>query len=337
MEEELDIKTPVGKEPVDLELHNDLEILATTEHFFTKFKLYKVKCWHIPGVTVIGTELVFINHQSGDLLCPGPHIGYALDDTKVTSAELVLESDEYVIELSGRAKTTIDFLHFRTNRGKYAEFGNPWALGQFKYKLPRGHAVLSLIVGIGGSLQYLSVQPIPIENNHVEHNAGMLRPTSNRSPNLITKSQYFGVEKSSAIIVDDFFALDLHDYVKRKMSKIIGLNIISGAKIYCLEIVYNLDQRIVTSNYNMNNSQNIKKGIRDSFQIEEDDCLIEVRGSKDSKGITSLAFITQSGKKYSYGKLKGEQFEITYEGLELVAFRGVFIASQVLGIMAYFC
>ncbi|CAG9311491.1 unnamed protein product [Blepharisma stoltei] len=336
MEEEIDIKASVGKYTEDIELHNDLEILATKEHFFTRYKLHKVKCWHIPGVVVVGTELTFINHSTGELLSPGPHIGYALDDTKVTSAELLLDLDEFVIELSGRAKTSIDFIHFRTNKGKYAEFGNPWAVGQFRYKLPRNHAILSLIVGIGQTLQYLSVQPIPIEAAPVEQSISQLSPTSNRSPTIIIKSQYFGVEKSTAIIVDDFFALNLHDHVKNKTSKIIGINLISGAKIYGMEVVYSMNQRIVMSNYNMGNAVNIKKGVRDAFQIEEQDFLVEVIGTKDSKGISSLCFVTQNDKRFYYGKQKGEQFSIHSEGLEIVAIRGVFINTQVLGIMGYF-
>lgn len=338
MEVEIDIKKAVGRNPSDLEMHNDLDVLSNArDEFFTAYKLNKVKCWHIPGQTIVGIELNFINPKTGDLLCPGPHIGYSYDERAV-SAEIVLGFDEYITELKGRAKYSIEFLHFHTNKGRYAEFGNPQALGPFRYRLPRGYSVFSLIVGIDETLSYLAVQPVAIENIPLEIiEVPPLAASNNNSPPIIIKSKYYGAEKQSALTVDDFYALELHPHVKRKTSKIIGINTAAGHRIYGLEILYSKNQKFESSSYNYSNSSRSVKSTKYTFSLDESDYLIGISGYLNSKGLSMLEFMTANNKRYRYGKQKGEPFVIPNKNrLEIVAIRGVFSSAQMLGLSAYF-
>ncbi|CAG9311708.1 unnamed protein product [Blepharisma stoltei] len=338
MKIEIDIKKGIGTNPSELEMHNDIEILSTTrDQFYNDYKLNKIKCWHIPGCTIIGIELNFINPRTGDLLCPGPHIGYAYDE-RVTSAELILGYDEYLTELNGCAKTTIDFLHFHTNKGRYAEFGNALALGAFKYKIPRGYSIFSLLVGIRDTLSYIAVQPIQIKNIPLELSpASEMAPTNNYQPSTIVKSKYYGIEKQFSLTVDDFYALQLHPHIKRKTSKIIGINTSAGRRIYGLEILYNKNEKFESSSYNYSNSSRSEKTTCYSLQIEENDYLVGISGYVDGKGLSMVEFCTANEKRWRYGKAKGEAFVIPNENrLEIVALRGTFMSTQVLGVSAYF-
>ena len=329
---------PVGQRGPESDFYNDLEILATAEHFFFKFKLNKIRVWHIPGETCVGIELDYINPSNNELMRPGPHIGYTTE-LNIACADLQLDLDEYVVDFRGAAKSKVDFLHFRTNKGRYAEFGNPNAQGRFRYRIPSKSCLIALMVGLSFTLEYIEIATMPVDSMNIfpepEVSMSAYYPMC---PSIVYKSRYYGVEKQNCIMVDDFYSLDLHSTIKRKTSKIAEVNALVTSKgIFGLEVVYLVNGNYETTNYNYQNAYGETDFQRQLFQVAENDSITGASVSVSSNGITSVTFETFKRRAQTLGRKKGDlhQVSITH-GCEVVATRGYFSSSGLLGLVFYY-
>jgi hypothetical protein len=319
------------------QVFNDLEVLACTPNFFSKFKLHEVKGWHHLNSSIIGLELVFINPHDGEKLAPGSHIGYAWNEaTSLTS--LVLEFDEYIEEVRGRAEKNVDYLFIRTNRGRYLELGNPQAKGEFKYKIPEGFGVMSFEVGIKDGLEFIGIQTMPIAHMQLMQEAKPSLLQCSSIPSLIIqRSEYFGVLPISPIFRDDFWELGLQPHVKSRGCQLKSITVIFQRMIFGLQITYEVGSQVLTSSYNFDNAvRDNPHADSSSLTLDDQDDIIAISGLSNEQGIQALQIFTSKGRNATWGSLTGgKEFAISTSG-RILAFRGVWDRDVVQALMVYF-
>lgn len=336
MERELTDSMGAGFRHEDTDLYNDLEVLAITGSFFQHFKLYKIKGWHSRGDRVIGLELSYINPESGETMNPGPHIGTDYNDNTDT-CEMTLEDDEYLQDVKGADSQFIDFLHFRTNKGKYLEIGNPNAKNKFRFKIAKGQSVISFIFGVGSCLHYIAFQSMPLEHLPIaKFTRQVMRMNTPVYPTVIKRSQYYGVIRIGSCIHDDFQTFNLHPHVRRKTCRILRISAIWINMITGLEITYEVNQETESSSYNYTKAAQNEFASMGCIDIPEGDFINFIEGSYDDIGITSLIFSTESKITMRFGETRGDTFSVKLDKTsEVIALRGVYSTQGLHALMVY--
>lgn len=326
-----------GQPHKDAQVFNDLEVLACTPKFFSKFKLHKIRGWHHINSSIIGLELTFINPQDLELMKPGPHIGYAINEA-TSRASLKLAFDEYIEEVRGRSDKNVDYLFIRTNRGRYIELGNPQAKGEFKYKIPEGYGVMSFEVGVKDILKFISIQTMPISHMQLVQEAKPSLLACSSIPTVIVqRTEYYGVITNSPLIHDDFWEFGLQSHVKARTCHLRSITVIYQSAIFGLQITYEIDSVPKSSSYNFENSIiDNPNAESSSLTLDDQDYIIGISGLTNERGIQALQIFTAKGRNATWGSLQGgKEFSLATGG-RVLAFRGVWDRDFVQALMVYF-
>lgn len=336
MERELSETTGAGFRHEDTDIYNDLEVLAITGSFFQNFKLYKIKGWHFRGSRVMGLEFSYLNPDSGEQMHPGPHIGTDYNDNTDTS-EIILDDDEYIQDVKGADSKIIEYLHFRSNKGRYLELGNPNAKNKFRFKLANGQIIISFMLGVGDCLHYILPQSMPLEHLPI---AKAPKPVARMNnpiyPTIIKRSQYYGFVLVGSCMHDDFQEFNLHPHVRRKTCRIMRISAVWTSMITGLEITYEINRETRASLYNYSIAAYNEYAATSTNQILKNDFINSIQGTYDEHGITGLILGTHLKNSIIFGHSRGDTFEVKLDDdSEVIAFRGVFTTKGLHGLMVY--
>lgn len=354
-----------GKVPQGTNIFNDLQQLADeTPKFFSKYKLHEVKGWHRVFESVIGLQFIFIIPPNGPKVAKEPHVGRNWRRSENASSltvdrsdseslmglkslsdgfsevSLVLDSDEFIVEVKGRASENVDYLFIRTNLGRYLELGNPEAKGEFSFRIPEGHGVMSLEIGIHEVLAFVAIQTLPISHLQL---VGVLRPSvfaDSLTPALIvSRTDFYGIDIRDQLFHDDFWAFEMQTHVKSRAIRLKKIKAVFQEMVYGLQLTYLVDSTPRTSSYNYKQAKaRYSCAELMTFKLDETETLVGVSGNHDGlNGLTALQLSTSTGRVATFGNLlvDGNQFNFVTRG-EVLAFSGIWDQDAVKALRVYY-
>eukprot|EP01017_Pseudomicrothorax_dubius_P008703 TRINITY_DN12873_c0_g1_i2.p1 TRINITY_DN12873_c0_g1~~TRINITY_DN12873_c0_g1_i2.p1 ORF type:complete len:240 (-),score=36.07 TRINITY_DN12873_c0_g1_i2:120-839(-) len=152
-----------GKTYPDTVTYNDsvlLGLVGSTTH-----KPKEIHIFH-DNKYVYGLEVIYSDKsKSVTDISSGPHKGSEAGFFTSTS-KLVLDDDEYIIEVGGGAGAWMDRIHFVTNKMRKESYGGPGG-DEFWLSAPIQHHFATFTVGIGGHLHNIEVKLAPIPSGLV--------------------------------------------------------------------------------------------------------------------------------------------------------------------------
>lgn len=325
------------KDPRDL-VHNDLSDLSVRPNFFKLYKLSSIKAWHIRGHVIQGIHLTYKNPQSGHLVTVGPHVCNSLEEQQVSSAVLELDSDEYLEEVRGFHNETVNYVLFRTSKGKYAEFGDPRNGNEFRFRAPKGNHIICISYGFNDyTLKFLEITlaplafmpSIPVPPPQTETLVG--------PPRIIQRTDYLGAEDKSGTVVDDFFALNLHPSIRENQVRIVQISALHSRHLLGMEVIYQVGSDIKSTSYNFN-PQRHANSTKHCLELEEGEVVTEVACVAEGRYITCMTLVTSTGHHLMCGhQPKGERMQaLTPKDCAVLAFRGMFDQEGVQALMMYY-
>jgi len=124
----------------------------TFDHFnwipsTTPYPIRQIKLW---GRNYVNGIQVFYE------LAGSTPADYGFQDSPFESS-LVLESGEYVVDVSGRHGDVIDSLEIRTNRGRVLRHGGNGGHIPFRFSIPSNSQIVGFHGGVGGHLHTIGV------------------------------------------------------------------------------------------------------------------------------------------------------------------------------------
>ena len=249
-----------------------------------------------------------------------------------------LDSNEYLEELRGFSDSHVNYILFRTSKGKYAEFGNPKQGNEFRFKVPKGSHIFSLKFGFSPvALKFIEVTLAPVAYMPSVAVPVPVSEPFQGIPRIIRRTEYIGSENNTGTVTDDFFAFNLHPLVREGQVKILQINALYARTLLGLQVIYQASDEVKKSEYNFNLSR-FENATHSSIEISDSDYITEIATLSDNRYITCLSVGTAQRKHWLCGHQgKGERLNsVTPSGCQVLAFRGMFDADGVQALMVYY-
>jgi hypothetical protein len=317
-------KQMAGRSTRNTQAYNDLkELAAANPKFFSLCKLHEIKAWHQFRTSILGLQFFFININPPNLIeTIGEHKGSRCNEA-ADEASLVLEKDEYVEEVRGRAEDAVDYLFIKTNHGRYLELGNPKGSGAFRFTIPEGKGVVSFEIGIDEGLDFISIQTMPITHIKLTHVDRRPLFVGYAAPPFIVKcSEYFGVRSYQRFpkLHDDFWEFGLQPHVRERKCHLTKVTVVCQGMLLGMQLTYNVESSPKTSSFNYEEAASNEAEVS-SCDLAEDEDIVAVAGRSNAQGIQALQLTTSKRNVYEWGDFtSGEEFVLS--GVRVVAFRG---------------
>lgn len=325
------------KEPRD-QVYSDIEELSNRSSFFKLYKLASIKCWHIRGHVIQGLHLTYQNPSNGDCVTVGPRVCNSLEEQQVSSAILSLDTDEYLEEIRGFHNSTVNYILFRTSKGKYAEFGDPRNGSEFRFRAPKANHILCISYGFNDfALKFLGITIAPLA---CMPSVSVAPPQAERivgPPRIIQRTDYIGSEDKSGTVIDDFFSLNLHPHIRENQVHIVQISALHNRHLLGLEIIYQIGPDLKSSSYNFNPQRHVNS-TKHCLELEEGETVVEVMCMAEGRYISCLTLVTSTGHHLMCGHPpRGEKMQaLTPKTCTILAFRGMFDQEGVQALMMYY-